>query len=1244
MKRILLVTLLVALLLPVLASSQDIKVTSRLDRRLIDDAPLTDGRVGIWIYFTDKALSGSEFDTALRRVEQDLPQRTLDRRAKMRQPGQRLVDGMDLPLAEAYLEAVAATGARARKHSRWLNAASFDATPEQIDAIAALPYVKKVDLVAQFFRPEIPTSDSELDLADKSNSEAETVADWNFNYGVTLSTMEQINVPAVHDMGLTGDGVIIAMLDAGFRTVHPVFDNLDIIDQWDFVNDDPIVDWEEGDGTYQARHGTQTLSSVVGFKNGEYVAPAFGASVILAMTEEVVDELPIEEDFWVAGLEWAESLGADIISSSLGYYYWYDFIDLDGNTAVTTVAADMAVERGLLVVTSAGNERDNPDHPHMTAPADGDSVIAAGAVSLSGAIASFSSPGPTYDGRIKPDVSAQGLSNRVASYYDDVSYNAVDGTSFACPLIAGVGALLLERVPELDPIQIREALWMTADRAGNPDNDYGYGIVDAAAALAYWGPSVAHTPLTDTEDAVGPYTVTADITDRNPLDPSNMDLFYRFDGGPWTTVPLATMGGDTYSADIPGQPGGGTLEYYLRVGDTIGITVNAPLLAPDQNYTFQVGADTVAPLLIHAGTVDQTLATWPPTLNATATDNIGVDRVELDFTHNGGASQGPFPLVPLGGDIYSLDFPLTVGEVSEGDVLFYTITAWDVAGVSNSTVNGPYEIRVVDNLGHILVINDADLSAKDSGDKNSATDLALWLAEAGYIVDEIDAGEVLSGSFEGYDALVLACGGNPSPLDFEVMREDMIAWVRDHGKILIEGGNVTAWAIGEWTELYPEFAREVLHADLYWGSPYFDWTIQQATGYSDHPFLNRPFLVPNQLTIEGFEYNLTAVDYVYVTEDALPLMRTLANTNTGGVVVHDDNTAPEAGQTVYFTWDMTWMDPAQGRELTENAMAYLMAREAPGTGSISGTVRAVSGDPLPGVTVSSSTGESAVSGPDGNYTLTGLHGTYYNLIATLENHGPVETRVELAESQSVDNVDFMLREVVQVQALRSPEIPIPDFNPEGVSDVITITDAGSLFDLSIDINIDHASKGHLTVVLTNPQGTSVTLHNRTGGIEDDIVGNWDENLTVDGPGSLSDFAGQEVQGDWTMTVADHQFGATGTFRVWQLNLLIGVPGVSASPENNLPQATRLVGNVPNPFNPQTVVAFDLAQPGRVELEIFDVRGHLVKRLVSADLPAGQYRETWQGRDESGRAVASGVYFARLNAAGVTDLNKMMLVR
>jgi serine protease AprX len=212
--------------------------------------------------------------------------------------------------------------------------------------------------------------------------------------------------------------------------------------------------------------------------------PAFGADFILAKTEDDRSETPIEEDYWVAGIEWAESLGAEVVSSSLGYTDWYAFKDMDGKTAVTTRAAERASALGVVVVNAAGNERRNA-WAHIIAPADGPSVIAVGAVDSAGTIASFSSPGPSSDGRIKPEVCAWGVSNLVAANRTDGGdvYTRGSGTSYATPLVAGVAALLLEAHRDWTPAQVRAALTGTATNAAKPNNDYGWGIVNAAAAV-----------------------------------------------------------------------------------------------------------------------------------------------------------------------------------------------------------------------------------------------------------------------------------------------------------------------------------------------------------------------------------------------------------------------------------------------------------------------------------------------------------------------------------------------------------------------------------------------------------------------------------------------------------------------------------------------------------------------------------------------------------------------------------------
>ncbi len=1008
--------------------------------------------------------------------------------------------------------------------------------------------------------------------------------------------------------------------------------------------------------TYIWSHGTQTTSVLMGFSNGNLVGPAFGASVILARTEDIGGETPIEEDNWVAGIEWVESIGADIVTSSLGYYYWYEFSDLDGDTALCTIAADAAVDRGLPVFTSAGNERQNDEWPHITAPADGNGVVAMAAVDLSGDIASFSSPGPTYDGRIKPDVSAQGVNNFVASYYDPSQYHSANGTSFACPLVAGVAALMLERIPSLTPGQIAEALRMTADRSDNPDNDYGWGIIDAFAALNYWGPAIMHVPLGDTEDTVGPYTVLATITDQEPLDPSTLFMYWRVDGGAWTQVPLSDLGDDQFSADIPGLPGGGQVEYYLEAGDVTGIVVQMPHNGPDNAYAFVVGSDVTAPMLFHAPLIDQLPGQWPVPVFAEATDNLGIDRVEMSYSRNGEPMQGPFVLDHVGDDIYELMFPLVSLQV--GDEVVYELTAYDTAAIPNEAFSGPHLFYGVSGLGSVMIINDDPFGAPDAAAGNGGGDqpvdvdtsadlIAQWLQEAGYTVGQVESDAINPGDLEGYVAVVYSSGNNTESLGNPTARELVIAWVQGGGRIFLEGGTLTEQCLYNYP-LYTEFAEIVLHADEWWGSFIEHANFYHATGREHHYFLNRPHFLPSPYSLPDIGYDFGAAGSTYASEDALAIYRTIYNARSCGVLLYDDNTAPEAGQVVFASFDISYASEADGRHLTENALAYLLAREAPGDGSISGTVNLVDNDDNSGVTVSAGPNNSVVTGPDGAYALLGLHGATYTVTAAKAGYGPEHQTVVLGQDDQLAGVDFTLQPIIEVSYVANPELSIPDNDDEGVSSVITVAEEGDIFDLNIDVNISHPSRGQLIVDLTSPTGTQVTLHNLSGGIADDIVGNWPGTLSVDGPGTLADFLGEDIQGDWTLRVADTVWGAFGgVFHSWGLNLQATTGVISAVPGDegdNLPSLTQITGNVPNPFNPTTVIAFEVATAGRATLDIFDLRGARVRTLVAAEMPPGRYEMTWDGRDDGSRGMASGVYFCRLQAGGKTDLLKMTLVR
>ncbi len=419
----------------------------------------------IWIYFKDKIDNNSV----------DLSQKAMDRRLRNSVDPEKS-KWKDIYVSEAYKKKVIDLGYEIENESRWLNAISVKCQKSDLDIILTLPFVSKIEPVIMQ-KKKIPSIDE---------YSYQTINGRNYDYGGSEVQMDQINCIEAHNQGFYGQGARILYLDTGFDLTHESFDSLNLIAQYDFINDDELTSNENEQEVDDAQdnHGTLCLSVLAGYKEGSLIGPAFKSEFLLAKTEIVADEIQAEEDNYVAGLEWGEVNGADISCSSLGYTDWYEYEDMDGNTAVTTIAVDIASSLGVLCVTSAGNSGSD-EWNYIVAPADADSVISVGAVTNQGIIASFSSRGPTYDGRIKPEVCAMGVGTFCARSNTISEYRTASGTSLSAPLVGGAAAVIFSAHNSWSAMQIREALMSTALSSSNPDTNYGYGIINVLDAINY---------------------------------------------------------------------------------------------------------------------------------------------------------------------------------------------------------------------------------------------------------------------------------------------------------------------------------------------------------------------------------------------------------------------------------------------------------------------------------------------------------------------------------------------------------------------------------------------------------------------------------------------------------------------------------------------------------------------------------------------------------------------------------------
>lgn len=430
-----------------------------------------------WVYFTDKPLTQFYLDNPL----EMLSQRALDRRSAQGIA----IDGKDVPVHQPYIQQVDdAPGIIIMAHSKWLNAVHIRGNIADINALADLPFVVDVDFADNSLDENTDRKENGKKRLNPVNKVQQATID--FNYGQAANQIQMLNGHMLHQQNFTGEGMVIAVLDAGFPGVDTAIpfqrlhDNELILGGYDFVH--------RNENFYTGgNHGTMVLSTIAAYAEGQIIGTAPDAFYYLFITEDGTSENPVEESYWVEAAEAADSLGVDVINTSLGYFiyddpsYSYTYEDIDGQTAFMTRGANIAFTRGMLIVNSGGNSGATVN-PHITVPADAFNTLTVGAVNATEQYAAFSSIGPTFDGRVKPDIVAQGAGTVVANPLGNIT--TANGTSVSSPVIAGLAACLWQALPDKTNAEILQLIKQSADRYNNPNAQFGYGIPDFAAALA----------------------------------------------------------------------------------------------------------------------------------------------------------------------------------------------------------------------------------------------------------------------------------------------------------------------------------------------------------------------------------------------------------------------------------------------------------------------------------------------------------------------------------------------------------------------------------------------------------------------------------------------------------------------------------------------------------------------------------------------------------------------------------------
>lgn len=525
-----------------------------------------------FVYFKDKGIQANQKlakqSEHYQEAVNQLSDRAIERRKK--NLGDDFITYDDVPIRKEYIEQIEELGIKIIHELKWFNSISVKLGANQIAVIKNLPFVEKIISVKKIsFRSDFyPTS-----IFEKPNV--------THNYGPSFSQLNLSEVPFVHSKGISGEGVIVGLLDTGFDwKTHESLRNNSVIAEYDFIFNDSTTADEPEDFSGQHSHGTYVFSVVGGFKDSTLIGAAYNSSFVLAKTEDIRSETHIEEDNYAAALIWMEGLGVDITSSSLGYNIFdnstfsYTYNEMNGKTTIVTKALDLAYQRGVSTFTSAGNEGNDPWF-HIIAPADAFNVISVGAVNSEGLLASFSSRGPTSDGRIKPEIVTQGVSVYGASAGTINGYRFASGTSSAAPIASGIGALLLSAHPHLKNSQIRSIILESSSNSSEPNNEIGYGLLSAKNAIEF--PNLI--------EKNGLYEIQK-ILFQERVVPSSAVLNYSIDGKNYVQLNLSNNSLFYYNSELPLFSNGQAVEFYFTYSDSSNNSYRQPAA---QNYKLIYG-------------------------------------------------------------------------------------------------------------------------------------------------------------------------------------------------------------------------------------------------------------------------------------------------------------------------------------------------------------------------------------------------------------------------------------------------------------------------------------------------------------------------------------------------------------------------------------------------------------------------------------------------------------------------------